>query len=94
MPWGDWSCKELAEVLGCEPTKATQAVGPALAKIALLMLVNPRKTWAAIDEAMSLITHQDKTSFAARKWADRYDELTDRNGGENRLIKLDSHRTR
>lgn len=48
-----WSCKEAASVLEISPTKVTQALGPALVKVAKLMLADPLKTLADLQSVMA-----------------------------------------
>jgi hypothetical protein len=43
-----WTCQEVAEILDVHPHSVTQALDPALRKIALLWSVNPTKTMLAI----------------------------------------------
>lgn len=42
------TCKEVAYALDVQPTKATQAMMPALAKVAACMLLYPDKTLAEL----------------------------------------------
>lgn len=52
------SCKEIAEVLGIQPSKATQSADPAFRKVAGLLLVYPLKTWTEIELAMRRLVRE------------------------------------
>lgn len=48
-----WSCTDGAAVLHVKPTKFSQAVAPAYEKIARLMVADPVRTLADLNEAMT-----------------------------------------
>ena len=52
------TCKEIAEVLGIQPSKATQSADPAFRKVAGLLLVYPLKTWTEIELAMRRLVRE------------------------------------
>jgi hypothetical protein len=52
------SCKQIAAALGVQEAKASQAMTPALAKVAACMLLYPAETWAEINEAMRVLVRQ------------------------------------
>lgn len=47
-----WTDKEASAVIGVHPAKVSQALTPALRKLALLMRADPLKTMQALMEAM------------------------------------------
>ena len=52
------SCKEIAEVLGVQPSKATQSADPAIRKVAGLLLAYPLKTWTELELAMRKLVRE------------------------------------
>jgi hypothetical protein len=61
MPLGGWTCDELRLVFGLShASKASQAFDPAVTKIARAMIADPRKTLAAIHEAMESLEHENR----------------------------------
>lgn len=85
-----WTDKEAAIVLGVAPTKVSQALTPALRKVALLMAANPLATLRAIMEAMDdLRGEQDLARRREAEQAFRREVLTGTTGGNS----ADSRRT-
>lgn len=55
-----WSIKEAGHVLGVNPKKVSQALTPALHKIARLMLADPVATVAELHAAMASIAAEQQ----------------------------------
>lgn len=62
MPIGGFTCQEIADGLGVAPTKATQAWEPAVLKLCRMMIRNPVKAHAAINEGMAIVLSEQAMS--------------------------------
>lgn len=64
MPFGGWTCDELAGVFRYKhASKATQSFNPAVLKVARAMRANPTKTLRALSEAVDLIEANERLSI-------------------------------
>jgi len=50
-----WTCKQAAVVLDVHPAKVTQAMGPAIHKVALLLMASVELTFDDLNEEMARI---------------------------------------
>jgi len=66
-----WSDKDAAVVLGIKPTKVSQAMTPAIRKVALLALANPTATLRDVLDAMDTI-QAEREPMTDHEWERRY----------------------
>jgi hypothetical protein len=74
-----WTCKEAAAVLGVQESRVTQALDPALRKIALLWCADPTRTMLAILDQVSQLTPDDGEG-QDHEWHRKLAVQTGRNG--------------
>jgi hypothetical protein len=74
-----WTCKEAAVVLGVQENRVSQALDPALRKVALLWCADPTRTMLAILDMVNRLPANDGDGQDA-EWHRRLAVQTGRNG--------------
>lgn len=62
-----FTCKELSAILDVQPTRVTQSVDPALAKIARMWRVNPTRTLQSILAELERLEPMSDAELAIRE---------------------------